>query len=501
MLGFFAASFVSSVLECGVLCIVGGATVSSFWYLTLEMGFEDRSFSCYAVFVSISVPSIWFSLFWIRVLFIPNSRSKISVFSPIPTSSCQVSFRNDDLIPMIAGSWLTIWLFLVTIGWSIAIRQDPVVYKSQHKLTSFPQCCKDPPHRDAFQNWFSEEYVPGIRRRQKKSVSNRRFLVFQPSPSRQLHEQVNGLFTAFGFSIVSDREMLVDWPAEMNEVLSCPGWEWDYSVVFPKHPITPAIVDLVAMPSYIVPPAHKWKWADILQENVTKKILGDDQVILIDCDDFLSPFLWLNPTYRGFLCSLSTIDMIYENFGGSLLNWSSVALNVSKAILKEMHGEPVILYADSRIAARQRLRQMTDTMLRCADAVDSGDVPWLVVRNGGGLSRFPAWPGIGRHDTYLYYQFRQLDELETAELKAAVLYCLARSSKGVIGFTGSGMSESIAYTSGSPLFMVLHRTPFCSQVPIRIPCISKWKSVLNSPSINLSRFMSAEMTNMLKCQV
>jgi hypothetical protein len=423
------------------------------------------------------------------------------VFSPIPTSSCQVSFRNDDLIPIIAGSWLTIWLFLVTIGWSIAIRQDPILYKSHHKLTSFPQCCKDPPHRDAFETWFSEEYVPAIRGRQKNPMANRRFLVFQPSPLRELHQQVNGLFTAFAFAIVSNREMLVDWPVEMSQVLGPPGWEWDYSVVFPKRPITPAILDLVAMPSYIVPPAHKWKWADILQENVTTKILGDDEVILIDSDDFLSPFLWLNPNYRSFLCSLSTIDMVYENFARSLLNWRSLALNISKAIVKEVHGEPMILYADSRIAARQRLRQMTDTMLRCADAADSEDVPWLVVKNGGGLSRFPAWPGIGRHDTYLYYQFPQIEELETAELKAAVLDCLARVSKGVIGFTGSGMAESIAYASGSLLFLVLHRTPFCSHVPIRIPCITKWKSVLNSPTINLSRFMSAEMTNMLRCQV
>jgi hypothetical protein len=140
-------------------------------------------------------------------------------------------------------------------------------------------------------------------------------------------------------------------------------------------------------------------------------------------------------------------------------------------------------------------------MLRCADLADDENGPWLIVKNGGGLSRFPAWEGIGDHQIFMYSQFLLREELETPELQAAVLYCLARLSKGVVGFTGSGIAESIAYSSGSPLYLVLHRTPFCSAVPIRIPCIPKWKSVLNSPAINLSRFMSAEMTNMHKCQI
>jgi hypothetical protein len=140
-------------------------------------------------------------------------------------------------------------------------------------------------------------------------------------------------------------------------------------------------------------------------------------------------------------------------------------------------------------------------MMRCADLADDQNSPWLIVKNGGGLSRFPAWEGIGSHQIFMYSQFQSREDFETPELQSAVLYCLAKLSKSVISFTGSGMAESIAYASGSYFYLVLHRTPFCSAVPIRIPCIAKWKSVLNSPAINLSRFMSAEMTNMLKCQV
>jgi hypothetical protein len=465
------------------------------------MGLEEKSVIQLIVFAAISIPAIWFSLFWIRVLFIPSSRGKLSIFSPIVTSSCQISFRNDDLIPIIAGSWLTIWLFLVTIGWSIAIRQEPVLYKSGHRLTSFPNCCQKIAKSDQFENWFETDYLPKILQRQRLAVAQRRFIVFQSSPSRAMHEQIGGLFTAFAFAMISGRELLVDWPPEMSAVLQTPGWEWDYSKIFRKKPITPAILDLVAPPSYIVPPAHKWKWADILQENITSKILGDDLVILVDCDDFLAPFLWLNRHYRSFLCGLCNIDEIHEKFGKVLLQWNDRVVQASNEIIKIMGESPVVLVADSKIASRQKLKQMTDTMMRCADASNHGKVPWLVLRNGGGLSSFPPWDMIGHHKQFFFESFNSLKNMNTLEEKAAVLYCMANVSKAVIGFTGSAIAESLAYAVGAPLYLVLHRTPFCGEVPIRIPCIKKWNSVLNSPAINLSKFMSAEMTNMLKCRV
>lgn len=497
MIKFFVASFCSSLSECVVLCLVGGATVSSVWHLVLEIGLQEKSLLFYLLFVGISVPVIWFSLFWIKVLLVPNSRGKLSIFSPLPTTSCQISIRNDDLIPVIAGSWLTVWLFMVTIGWSMAIRHEPILYKTGHRVTIFPKTC--PKHGNEFEDWFKRVYLPNIKTIQKLPIGKRKFLVFQPTASLDFDEKISGLMTSFVLAVVLNRELLVDWSHEMNEILESPGWEWDYSRLFPKKPMTPTILDLVTRPSYIVPPSHSWSWADLLQANLTEVMSYNNIVMIIDCDEFVAPLLWLNPVYKSFFCGLCDVQDIYTSLAKVLLNWTP-KLEAMATAARSVVKDGVIMIADSTITTRQRLRAMTDTMMRCADRIDPKKNQWLIVRNGGGLTEFPAWPEIGPHQVVYQEALPEVDPLKK-DLAAAVLFKLAQKSRAVVGFTGSSLAESIAFSAGIPLYVVMHRTPFCGEVTIRLPCIYKWRAILNSPRVNMSSFMSAEMTNMIKCKV
>ncbi|OHS99385.1 hypothetical protein TRFO_34152 [Tritrichomonas foetus] len=522
IISFFVTSILSSFFECVMLCLVGGSTVSSVWHLVIGLGYEEKSIAFYLVFIAISVPTIWIALFWFKILFIPSSRGKLSIFSPLPINVCQISFKNDDLIPVVAGTWLILWAFVLTIGWSFAIRQETLYYKLNNGITAFPNCCKrrgsfqesqfshnsDISHNTLtsqenfetnFSDWFTNSYLPNIGFRQMRPIDERKFLVFQPDPSLSFEHQINGLLSSFALALVSDRELLVDWADDMNEAFLSPGWEWRYEKLFPKRPITHTILDLVTPPSFIVPPAHKWRWSDILQANISEKLFLFDKVVLVDCDEFIAPLIWANPVYRSFLCSICNIDEAYTNFASVLLVFSKNVKSLSTSIKTEIGNQSIISVADSTIASVHRLKTMTDTMLRCMDSIDNDQQSWLLIKKGSGFSSI-KWKKLGPHKIFTFDDLECLKKVKNQALKTAALFHLTKSSEAIVGFTGSALAESLAYSSNKQLFLVLHRTPFCGNVAVRIPCVEKWNLILNSPGINLTQFMVSEMTNFMYCR-
>lgn len=499
MLNFFVTSLVSSIIECVILCIIGGATISSVWFIVLEIGFEEKSILFYLTLCAISIPVLWFALFWIKILYIPSSRGKLSIFSPLPTNICMIQmYKNEGIIPVVSGSWLIMWLFIITLGWSIAIRQDPISYKLHHKITGFHACCEN--GSGNFMEWYKKKYLPLIHRKQNLTLDQRKFIVYQPSASLNLEQQLNGLFSAFALSIISKREFLVDFQHEFQEVFEKPEWDWEYSKLFPSRPITHTILDFVTLPSYIVPPAHKWRWSDIVSSNISETLFRNDRIVMVDCDDFIAPLFWLNPLYRKTLCKICSIDQIYHNFAKVLLNWKVEVKHAADAISQEIHGNAVIAIADSRIASRSRLGKMLDTMMRCSDIANRNQKSWLIVKRGGGLGSFPKWDQIGPHNVYIYDDLECVKKMGTI-LRNAALHYTSLNATAIVGFTGSAIAESLAYGSGIPLYLVLHRVPFCGEVEIRIPCIQKWHLFLNSPGINITTFMTSEMSNQLKCRI
>ena len=79
---YFITSIVSSIAECIVTCVVGGSTVTAVWHLAKGIGLEAKSISFYIFLILVSIPTIWIALFWLKILFIPSSRGKLSIFSP-----------------------------------------------------------------------------------------------------------------------------------------------------------------------------------------------------------------------------------------------------------------------------------------------------------------------------------------------------------------------------------------------------------------------------------
>ena len=508
MLNFFVTSFLSSLFESFLLCLVGGTTFSSIWYMVLSFGYEPETISYFILFFGISVPLIWIALFWVKVLFIPSSRGKISIFSPFLTKYFQISFKNETLIPIVSGTWLTIWLFIVTLGWCMAVRSNPIAYKTKHQITSFPPCCQSPGTN--FSNWFIETYVPSIAQKQKLPLSERKFLVFQPSITTTFESIINGLFSVFALAIVSDRELLVDWSLDMHNLLRPPYWEWTYGKLFPSASMIHPILDFVTSPSYIVPPPHKWKYSDLLQENITIKLLKNDHIIFVDNDEFFAPFLWMNPYYRNKLCGLCDITQIFKEFSDVLLRFSDNIETLAQKVKEELNltgtsetsnSDFVIGIADSTVGPKQRMTELKDTLTRCLDAIYPTADTWIIWKKGGGFGEFPKWDQIGNHKIFTIDDIQSLKKSDLLE-KTAVLHKLAMTdAKGIAGFAGSSLLESLAYSSGLNLYQVLHKFPVCAETVIRVPCMKKWKKILNSPGIDLQKFMTAEMMNQMKCNI
>ena len=318
--------------------------------------------------------------------------------------------------------------------------------------------------------------------------------MFQPTPSLSFVQQINGLLSTFAFALITNRELLVDWDPDMDKIFLSPGWKWKFEDLFPTRPITHMIFDFVSTPSFIVPPAHKWRWANVLQSNLTEAMLQDShQIIIINCDEFIAPFLWANPVYRQYLCKICNIDTIYANFASVLIKFSKKIVDLSNKI-KNITGDSYsIAVGDSGVAALYRIRTMTDTMVRCMDYTNSSQNSWLFIRIKNSFSSI-KWKSVGNHKILIYDELECLKKVKQ-DYQTATLYCLAMTSNAIYGFTGSHLAESLAYSSGKQLYVVLHRIPFCGEATFRLPTIEKWPMILNSPGINLTKFMVSEMNN------
>lgn len=498
ILSFFVTSILSSIIECLITCIVGGSTVSAVWHLAKGVGFEEKSISFYIFIILISTPTICIALFWFKVLFIPSSRGKLSIFSPFFTNVCQISFRNDDMVTVVAGTWLILWTFLLSIGWSFSIRRNIIHYKIGDKFNVFPNCCYK--YGNSFQSWFQKEYIPSIVSKQHEKIENRKFLVFQPSISLNFEQKINGLLSSFALAIITDRELLIDWPDDMDVLFKSPGWIWKYSTLFPQKKWYGHVTfDFVTPPSFIVPPAHKWRWSDLLQSNVTKTMFHSEKVVMVNIDEFIAPLLWANPVYRQKLCQLTNIDQIYSNFASVLLVFNDKVVKISKKIQKEVGSSTLISIADSSLAPLDSLNTMTSTLLRCMGSVDNDQRNWLIVKKGSSFLTNIKWTKVGDHNVYIFNELECLKNVKS-DLQLASLFHYSKSAEAILGFTGSKLAESIAFGYNKSLYMVLHRIPFCSKVAIRLPCVEKWPNIVNSKGIDLSRFMVSEMNNFMHCQ-
>ena len=300
--------------------------------------------------------------------------------------------------------------------------------------------------------------------------------------------------------MASERELLVDWSEEMNSIFKSPGWVWKYSILFPKKRWFGHITfDLVTPPSFIVPPAHKWRWSDLLQSSIGKKMFGKEKVVMVNVDEFIAPLLWVNPVYRDKMCKLSNIDQIYYNFASVLLNFSDQVLKVSEKLEKEVGETAIIAVINSKLPAINKFKKMTDTALRCMDAIDNNEKNWLIVKQGRTFSSIIKWKKVGVHRISFFDDLECLKNVKK-ELRMAALLHYANKAQAVVGFTGSKLAESAAFGVNKSLYMVLHRVPFCSKVAIRLPCIEKWPNIINSVGIDMDRFMVSEMNNFMHCQ-
>ena len=429
-------------------------------------------------------------------MFIPGNRGKISVFAPFPFNFAHISFKNDGLIPIVAGTWLTIWLFIVTLGWSCAVRQEPFVYKKDTQgIQSYKRNCKASGN---FMDWFNKEYLPLMKSKEKEAMENRKFLMFQAPLYATFDQFVSGLFTAFTLAIVSDRELLIDYPEEYKDIFLSPGWEVNAKHVWPSIPLTHTIIDLCTPPSFIVPPSHKWMWADILMRNVSV-LLSTKQLVIVESDEFFGPLIWANPLYRDKLCNVCNVEEAYGNFGKLFLKFSKSIIKEADDVMSSIGKNFSIAVTDARIVQGKRLKQVLDTTLRCMSSFSSDDASFLFLPMGRGVYYYPPWKTIGSHKTFNYFETsnKKLDYYH----QHAVLYALANKAEAVLTFQGSHLGESLAYSNDKPLYSVFQRIPFCGEVAIRLPCIDKFVSIVGSKGINMSLFMTSELSNQMKCNI
>ena len=490
---FFATSILSSLSECCVLVIFGGASFSSSWFLVKHFQLLPHSIWFYVIFITLSVLMVWISLFWIKILFIPGNRGKISIFSPLPVNFAHISFRNDGLIPIVAGTWLTIWLFIVTVGWLCAVRQDPFPYKRETKWIGYNRTCKA---NGNFTEWFTNEYMPFVEREKAKDLDARKFLLFQPPLGATFDQFISGMFTAFIFSIISEREFLIEYPQEFQNIFQNPGWEVNVSNVWPSIPFGHTILDLCTSPSFIVPPNHKWQWSDIVMSEVST-LLSNRQFVVVQSDEYLGPLIWANPYYRQRLCHICGVEEAYQNFANLFLNFTPFIEDYALKVKSLMSNKSfTIAVTDTKIIQGNRKRQMLDTSLRCMSSFSSPNATFLFVSRES--QNYPYWRPLGPHEIYNFNDLIVDFKLSKFH-ERAVLYMLTKEAEAVLSFQGSHLGESLAYSANKPFYSVLQRVPFCGEVPIRLPCIDKFDSIIGWKGSNISVFMTAELSNQMKC--
>jgi len=487
-LGFCYSSFVSSISECIIVGLIGGISILSVWFLILETGFDPSSVQFVLLFSFSSIVLIWYSIFWIKVLFIPGNRGKISVFAPIPIRVNQHSFKTDGILAMVSIAWVSIWAFIVILGISLGIRKDPVFYKSNNNVKPSHHCCQ--PKKNNFSNWFKDDYLTMIRLKQNETFEKRQFIVFHPFKDTSFNQIIDGLFTAFALSIISGRELLIDIQPEICDLLKNPGWIWRREEVFHHLPFNYEILDFTQIPSFIVAPAHKWRWSDILHRNLTSIVMTKHQVVLLDSDEFLAPLFWSNPNYRTMLCSICDITEIYFEFSGVFLNFADSVNVIAQRFLQNVKSKPALaIFDDHEI---RYTKMMQDTAYRCLMMKSEPEQDFVVY--------------FGKKFLYINHTVHSINNSPeligvNSYFLSAVLFIISSYSSHIIGFSGSKLSESLAYSFNKPFYRVLRSFPLCDEVPIRIPCLNKWIQILNSPSMDIGSFMVAEFNNYDNCNL
>ena len=358
MLSYIFLSFNNSLVESLIFLFFGGISVIGSWFIVIQIGFFPQTLLFFVFIIIISILLEWISVFWVKILFFPSNRGKLSLFSPFTTKFLQITFKNDGFIPVISILWLSIWLFIVSIGISCSIRQNPVYFKNFNKIQPFHSCCKTIESNFSF--WYQNEYLPFIFNEQKRSINERKFILFQPTSLNNLENLINGLFTSFSLSIITNRELLIDLPIDFLELFEFNQWEWNFNKIFPKFPLNYILLDLTTSPSFIVPPVHGWFWSDLLTKNLSNTILLNHQVVIVDCNEFLSPIFWSNPIYKQKLCSICNIDLIYSSFSNLFLKFNKNILELSNNIQNSFN------YNDFLIGIFEGMnKRMKEIALRC----------------------------------------------------------------------------------------------------------------------------------------
>lgn len=493
MIAFVLTSIKTSFIDCVVLLVFGGVSLSASYYLTKAILETNDSVYFYIIYFSITFLLSWISIFWIKILFIPANRGKISVFSPFPINSIQISFKNDGLIPTVAGCWLSCWLLIVSVGWICGIRENSIYYRTLKIKNPIKPCCGN--IKTNFTQWFHDEYLPKIKLMQNKPIESRKFILFQPLNNVPFEEKLFGLYTSFALSIISSRELIIEY--QQNEFpLKSPGWEWNFSKIFETTQHS-KIIDLSTRPSFIVPDSHQWKWAELLNGDINNKILQSNQIILIDCNEFLAPLIWANPTYKNVLCQICTPQEIYSAFSSVFLHFDKKFTDMVNIYQPKSNYSLII--TDYQSKSHVKTRAMLDTIIRCISHETSENEEWVVV-NIGSISNFPSHQSYGGHKVS-FYNLEKLSITEHGQLYNSAVHIIGKKANKIIGFTGSSLAQSVAYSNKKPLLSVHHHSNFCGEESITIPCIKMWKFITNVPELNLGEIFNTEMFGYDNCYV
>jgi len=482
------------IVESLILVSIVSLTIIGTCEIVKYLGYEYGSFWYYFYVFPITVIVSSIPISWVQILFSRENRTRISFFEPFHYKNFGFASKNSNMLYSVCIFWITIWLSYCSIGWSLGLRSKGPERKQNSQLKNIISCCAS--SGLDFVSWFRTKYLPEMKIRQTKPNNQRQFVLFRPTPGLKLEQIIAGLFTSFTISVVSNRELIVDWPKSMGLILDNPGWNWNYHDIkqFIKSEM---VLDLESKPSLFFKPSHNWKWSDLLQKNISDSIFQAHQMIIVQCNEFVGSVLWANPVYRSLLCSLCSVIDAYKEFSSVLLNWNQRVINAAESISREIGYGALIMVPDKNVITRSKKDIMLDVMQRCGDSINHSTKEWLVIRNGESLRRFPKWDQIGPHHIDLLENLNSTKQF-TKNMLMAAIHVYAKNSPAVIGFFGSQLMESLAYSSNKPLYFVFHRISVCGSASIRLPIISKWNEIVNQKGIDYEQFFTSEFVNQFK---
>lgn len=493
MFRFFIGSLISSASECLILSLSGAASIASSWAIIEGAGFEKFSVNFCIIVIIFSFFLLWISIFWINVLFIPIVSGRISLFSPLTSYFFQIPFKTSRSVQVVAGFWLTLWLLVVTIGWSLVLKENPIIYHLNNKIP-YKRCCNS--NQNNFYFWFITNYLQNITKLSEKAISNREFIVYQPSTSYTYVETLNGMFTAFVLAMLSGREFLINTNDEFSSTLKKPGWNWIYREVINDTLTSYAHYDLSVPPSHIITPLFNWE--SLLLDDINRSFLGNNKVVYIDARDFLVPFFYANPHHRGFLCNICDISQIYTALSRQFLRYTDQIVNEAESLTSQIHNN----YSVSLVSASgSNLKQMVDTSLRCLSKQSKNeDQHWVIVQLGNIKKKLIKFHNISQHRIHIFGP-SEIPSKYSREFRTAVLYYICSKADYVISFSGDSISESISLSSDIPIYVVYKNYPVCADVAVRLPCIKSWKRIMGSIGNDFDKVMIAEFINQYKCSL